>query len=310
MAGASRRGSAMRRQVVALLTRLLTKPLRAYEQRIPNSLTSLKEHLRVGDVILVEGDQRISQVIRYLTQSSWSHTALYVGDELRRFAPAMADALVAEHGAEARHLLIEATAEKGVTCTPVANYVSYNLRLCRPRGLRREDLDHMLAEVIGQLGRRYNVRHIFELGRYFFPVSLIPRRYRRAALQYGSESASNVICTTMLARAFAHIGYPVLPRVTIDGSAAPPSWFHRLVGRNGNGARALYSKEDPALITPRDFDLSPYFDIIKFNHLAGGKFDYRRIEWAADDAPVRPAPPSRRESAALAANRRSKVSAP
>jgi len=41
----------------------------------------------------------------------------------------------------------------------------------------------------------------------------------------------------------------------------------------------------PALITPRDFDLSPYFEIVKFNHLALGKFDYRRIEWASDGEP-------------------------
>jgi hypothetical protein len=286
MAIVSRIQSSVRRRVVAVLGRLLTKPLRSYEQRIPNSLANLKGQLRPGDVILVEGDQRISQVIRYLTQSSWSHSALYIGDELRRLKPDLADALLAQHGAEAKHLLVEATVEDGVACTPVAKYIHYNLRVCRPRGLRRQDLDRILEEVTGQLGRRYNVRHIFELGRYFFPVSLIPRRFRRAALTYGGEATRRVICTTMLARAFANIGYPIVPRVTLDEVHSPHTWLGRLTGRNGNSVRALYRKEDPALITPRDFDLSPYFEIVKFNHLAAGRFDYRRIEWAGDEQPA------------------------
>ena len=283
MAIVSRIRSSVRGRVVAVLRRLLTKPLRSYEQRIPNNLVNLKEQLRPGDVILVEGDQRVSQVIRYLTQSSWSHSALYIGDELRRLKPDLANALLAQHGAEAKHLIVEATVEDGVACTPVAKYISYNLRVCRPRGLRRQDFDRILEEVTGQLGRRYNVRHIFELGRYFFPVSLIPRRFRRAALTYGGEATRRVICTTMLARAFAHVGYPIVPHVTLDEVPNPHTWLGRLVGRNGSSVRALYRKEDPRLITPRDFDLSPYFEIVKFNHLAAGKFDYRRIEWASEE---------------------------
>jgi len=263
-----------------MLTRLLTKPLRSYEQRVPNSLKNLKDNLHLGDVVLIEGDQRISQVIRYLTQSSWSHSALYIGDELRQYKPGLADALVAQHGEEARALVIEAVEGHGVVCSPVAKYVNHNLRVCRPRGLRREDLDTLIAELVGQLGLPYSVRHVWDLARYFFPVSLIPRRYRRVALELGGSSTRKVICSTLIARAFSRVGYPILPRVTIDEIEQQISWLRRLVGRNGHGIRALYEQENLALITPRDFDLSPYFEIVKFNHLAGGKFDYRRIEWA------------------------------
>ena len=147
MAKHGRLKSAARRRVIDVLTKLLTKPLRSYEQRIPNNLKNLKEHLRVGDVVLVEGDQRISQVIRYLTQSSWSHSALYIGDELRRFKPGLADALVGEHGDEARHMVIEAVEGEGVVCSPIAKYVRHNLRVCRPRSLRREDLDRVLLQA-------------------------------------------------------------------------------------------------------------------------------------------------------------------
>jgi hypothetical protein len=270
-----------RRWLVDLMAQMLTRPLRTYDQRMPNNLAALKANLRRGDVVLIEGDQRVSQVIRYLTQSSWSHSAMYIGDDLRRYKPGLADLLAREHGEEARHLLIEALDGVGVVCSPVSKYVRHNLRLCRPHGLRREDLDHMIEELVSQLGRPYSVRHIVSLARYFFPVSLIPQRLRRAALHYRSDANQTLVCSTMLARAFAHVGYPVLPRVTFDDNGHRSHWLRRLLGRNGNGKRALYEEQNPALITPRDFDLSPYFEIVKFNHLANGRFDYRRIEWAS-----------------------------
>ena len=288
MGAVSRFRLTVRRRILERMTRLLTQPLGTYEQRVPNNVASLKEQLRVGDIILVEGDQRISQVIRYLTQSSWSHSAFYIGDELRRWKPALAAALLAEHGDEARHVVIEATAEDGVTCAPITKYARHNLRVCRPRALRRHDAERIIEELIGQLGSRYNVRHIFDLGRYFFPVTLIPARFRQVALHYSGDTTRRVICSTMLARAFANVGYPILPRVIIDHTEPPGSWMRRLLGLNGHEARALYRAENPAFATPRDFDLSPYFDIVKFNHLANGKFDYRRIEWMRDDAETTP----------------------
>ena len=39
----------------------------------------MRYELRTGDVLLVEGRSRISGIIRYLTQSSWAHSALYIG---------------------------------------------------------------------------------------------------------------------------------------------------------------------------------------------------------------------------------------
>jgi hypothetical protein len=272
------------------MARLLTEPLSTYEQRIPNDVAALKAQLRPGDVVLVEGDQRVSQVIRYLTQSSWSHAAMYMGDELRRLRPDLAADFLDPHGDESHFMVIEAL-ETGVTAAPISKYTKHNIRLCRPRGLRTEDLEQILLELTGQLGKPYNLRHILELARYFFPVSLIPRRYRRAALRYGGE-LTEVICTTMLARAFARVGFPIVPRVTLDEvEVVPTNWMGRLTRRKPPTYKALYHKEDPALITPRDFDLSPYFDIVKFNHATASRFDYRRITWTdpTSGQPVAPA---------------------
>ena len=59
----------------------MSEPLGHYDLRAPNDLDQLKATIRKGDVLLVEGDQRVSAVIKYLTRSSWSHAVLYIGDE-------------------------------------------------------------------------------------------------------------------------------------------------------------------------------------------------------------------------------------
>ena len=72
----------MRRWLTQFMIDQLTKPLGRYERRGWNDMEALQRHVHKGDVVLVEGEQRISAIIRYLTQSSWSHAAIYVGDEL------------------------------------------------------------------------------------------------------------------------------------------------------------------------------------------------------------------------------------
>lgn len=274
----------LRRWIIAECTRLLTQPLATYVQRVPNNLDTLKRTLRKGDVLLVEGDQRISQVIRYLTQSSWSHCALYVGDEPLARDPGRADALRARFGDGAQHLLIEAEAGEGVTLSPLDKYERYNIRICRPQGLHREDVGAVLGHVLDHLGIRYDVRHIFELARFFFPVSLVPRRWRRAALTFGSSpSGRAAICSTMIADAFSRVGYPILPEVVLIDVGARGPWWRRWLGYHDGPPAVRFRQANAAAITPRDFDLSPYFEVVKFNHLGDPRFDYRQIVW--EDAP-------------------------
>lgn len=278
-----------RRWFIAECTRLLTKPLASYVQRVPNNVDKLKKTLCKGDVLLVEGDQRISQVIRYLTQSSWSHCALYVGDELLKGDPERAAELRQRFGAEAQHLLIEAEAGNGVCASPISKYQRYNIRICRPQGLHRDDVGTVLGYVIGQLGRRYDVRHIFELARFFFPVSIVPRRWRRAALTLGSRNGRAVICSSMIAEAFTRVSYPILPEVKLADRPAPAvAWWKRPVARSVPCTVATFRRYNPKLVTPRDFDLSPYFEVVKFNHLGDPRLNYREIIW--DDTPETAAP--------------------
>src|SRR5690349_4066773 len=101
----------------------LTGTVSNYQRRIPNSLDKLAQALRPGDVLLVEGNSRISQIIMYMTQSSWSHAAMYLGDALLRWGGPEADRALARYGPGACQLLIESDLKTGVAVVPLANYL-------------------------------------------------------------------------------------------------------------------------------------------------------------------------------------------
>lgn len=258
--------------------RLLTRPRRQYSLLHPNNLANLRGVVRKGDVVLVDGDQRVSEVIKYLTQSSWSHAALYVGDELLRRLPDRRRHLIDQYGIEAEHMIVEALMEGGVIASPLVKYADMNLRVCRPRGLQAPDLGRILDEVVAQLGSRYDVQHVLDLARYFFPVSLIPRRLRRKALEVGGGLTTDVICSSMIGRAFQNVGFPILP--AIEPAAHERQGWVDWLRRRKTFYPALFHRQRETLITPRDFDLSPYFDIVKFNAVELVAFDYKRIRWA------------------------------
>ena len=268
----------LRDLAIDVAARVLTKPRRQYQLLHPNDVHNLRRVVRKGDVLLVDGDQRVSEVIKYLTQSSWSHSALYVGDELLRRFPDRRAALVDQHGIEAEHMIVEALMEGGVIASPLLKYGHMNLRVCRPRSLRAEDLARVVDEVMRQLGSRYDVENLLDLARYFFPVTLIPRRLRRAALEAGGDLTTDVICSSMIGRAFQNVGFPILP--AIEPAASERQGWVDWLRRRKTHYPALFHRQRETLITPRDFDLSPYFDVVKWNAVELGAFDYRRIRWA------------------------------
>lgn len=280
---------AIRRWLIDLLTDALTSPVAHYERRGWNDPRALRQNIRKGDVLLVEGDQRISAAIKYLTQSSWSHAALYIGDELLRRGGEKRDRAVALFGEDARFLVVEALME-GVVVSPVTKYVDFNIRVCRPHRLRTEHLQLILDEAIASVGWRYDLRNVLDLARYLLPFSLIPRRFRRTALHFGSRTPTEVICSSLIGQLFARVRFPIVPPLQYSGFDAPRADRSRvlrlLFGHESTDEyTGMFRMRHPTLLTPRDFDLSPYFEIVKFNAQAGSSFDYQRIRWAEDEEP-------------------------
>jgi hypothetical protein len=276
----------IRRGVVRFGLKLLTKPLKQVTPQVPNDMVRLKRYIRKGDVVLVEGNERISECIKYLTQSSWSHAVIYVGDEPLRRDPLVREQLLDQFGEEARHLIVEALPEEGVVLAPLQKYRDFNIRVCRPFNLSRADCAAVLDEVLSNVGYRYDFKNIFDLARYFLPVHLIPRRFRRTALEFGSAEPTHVICSSMIANAFRKVKFPIVPQFKEPPLAdEEQAGLVRLIRRPAAGARrfGVLQLVPTAFITPRDFDLSPYFEVIKFNLIEDIKFDYRKIIWADEE---------------------------
>jgi hypothetical protein len=279
-----RRRHRLRRWLTDRVVRFLTRPLAHYELAAANDFGALKRHIRKGDVLLSQGNQRISAIIAYLTQSPWTHTSLYIGDELVQRGGALAEQARELYGAEADHLLIEALPE-GVTFRPLVEYREFNVRLCRPHRLRPEHRKQILDRAIAAIGWRYDLRNIADLALYYLPAQLVPSRFRPREPRIGSHTASTVICTRLMGELFGSVGFPVRPEVTLPEGLLPEnrrSWLAR-VRRRRERYPGLFRRPHPSFLAPRDFDVSPYFEIIKFNVIADGDFDYQRIRWVEDD---------------------------
>lgn len=265
---AQQRANLMDRALDAIgkrLARRLNSPSSGYQPFTPSDFQTLCRTLRPGDVLLIEGRERVSNAIKYLTQSTWSHAAMYVGD---RFA------VQTEDGEP--HRLIEVNLGEGCVSAPLSKYARYNTRICRPVGLAPEDCDAVTEFMAARIGLRYDMRNIFDLLRYFLPTPPVPVRWRRRMLAFGSGDPTRAICSSLIAQAFQSVRYPILPDVT------------RIKARKGSRqARAeILHIRHHSLFAPRDFDLSPYFEIVK-PHIASG-FDHRRLNWAAEDKTPKP----------------------
>ncbi len=268
--------------------RQVTRPRRHYRRFVYNDPQKLKARIEPGDVLLVDGDQRVSEAVKYLTQSSWSHSALFVGDALLRRDEATRRETLRRFGREARFLIVEALVEKGVIVSPLTKYVDFNVRICRPVGLTPPDRKIVLDYVLSRIGHTYDRRNFLDLTRYLLPFHLIPPRLREDALHFGSGLATETICSTLLAEAFATVRFPVLPMLSRDRPRTLGSRIRqRVLGRPTRRAYSgLLKARHPTLCVPRDFDLSPYFEIVKFHARELDELDYRKLRWEETEAPA------------------------
>lgn len=238
------------------LARRLDRPSRAGRPCTGAECSALESVLLPADVLLVEGDSKIGAAIKYLTQSTWSHAALYVGRALDAQGPAM---------------LVEVEVGHGCIAAPLAKYAGANLRICRARGLTEAERARVTEFAIARIGLRYDMRNILDLARYLLPEPPVPRRWRRRMLSLGSGDPTRAICSSLIAQAFQSIRYPILPQITHDGTGSSEDARAR--------RREVLHIRHHSLFAPRDFDLSPYFEIVKPR--LGEAFDYRRLVWQA-----------------------------
>lgn len=240
------------------IARHLQKPLHGYEPFTPSDPAALRQSLEPGDVLLVEGNNRIAGVIKYLTQSTWSHSALYVGPLAGR---------ATEQGEP--HVLIEANVGEGVVSAPLSKYFRFHTRICRPVGLTEADRTTVCDYAVARIGFAYDLKNIVDLMRYLLPLPVSPR-WRRRLIALGSGDPSRLICSALIAEAFRAVHYPILPKITLAGSR--------------QALEQILEIRHSSLYCPRDFDISPYFNVVKPTIARG--FDYRTLHWV--DSPQTP----------------------
>ncbi len=228
------------------------------------SFERLRYELRPGDVLLVEGRSNVAEIIKSITQSMWTHSFFYIGR-----LHDIDDPMLRDHIQKYRHcspdeqLIIEALLGKGIIVSSIESYEGEHLRICCPRGITRADSQVVLKYAIEQLGTDYNVRQIMDLARFMFPYWFLPKRWRSTLFEHNAGRPTKNVCSTMMAEAFAKVRFPIIPVIHQD--------------KEGN---LSLIRSNSKLITPRDFDHSPYFDVIKYPIIDFDELGiYRKLHW-------------------------------
>jgi len=207
----------------------------------------------------------VSEIIKLVTQSPWSHAALYIG-RLANIQNLVLREKVRDlyQIAEDEQLLVEGVLGKGTVITRLTHYRGDHIRICRPKGISLRDAHVVIEFTIGKLGSEYAIRHNFDLARFLLPWRILPRRWLSCLFTRRAGSSTKEICSSMLAEAFSTVKFPILPIITQD-KIKGVQLYHR----------------NPRLFTPRDFDYSPYFEIIKYPVFELSSIPpYRDLPWS------------------------------
>ncbi|MDH5737424.1 MAG: YiiX/YebB-like N1pC/P60 family cysteine hydrolase [Gammaproteobacteria bacterium] len=222
--------------------------------------------LKLCDVLLVEGRTRVSNVIRRITMSPWTHAALYIG-RIHDIEDPELQKVVRHHykGDDGDRLIIESLLGHGTVIRHLKVYEKDHLRICRPSRLAAKDAQQVIRFALSRLGIDYDIRQILDLARLLFPWVILPKKWRSTLFNYHPGRPTRTVCSTMIAEAFAFVQFPILPLVK---RAA-----------DGSGKVQLF-RRNPKLTTPSDFDYSPYFEIIKYPFIDfTHEKDYHLLPW-------------------------------
>ena len=234
---------------------------------MPFDFSRLIHEIRPGDVLLIEGRSRISHIINTITLSSWTHAALYIG-RLIDFEDEDRKNLIRAHlppdAEDNSRLVFESLVDRGSVISRLATYRHHHIRICRPIGISPADVNAVIDYAVKSLGQPYNVRQLLDLARFFLPWTLLPRRWGSSLFRTSTGEPESGVCSSLIAEAFSSVQFPILPYIKQD-----------------EGQAVELFQRNPYLFTPKDFDVSPYFEIIKyplFNPEEPLPY-YRRMPW-------------------------------
>jgi hypothetical protein len=206
----------LRSRAVGALTLYLAQPIKPFIANGDSDPQSLATVLHRGDVLLTQGKSRFAALIKCLTRTPWSHVSMYVGPLADGPDPLC---------------VVEADIAAGVRSIRLSELDALQVRVLRPIGLTDTDRARLADWVVGQIGSEYDLAHAWSLLRNVLRL-LLPDRFRSAPGTIAC-TAKRFVCCSLVAHAFAWVGYSVLPdqarlpMATADATHLIPSDFER-----------------------------------------------------------------------------------
>ena len=207
----------LRTRLIGALVLYLAQPIKHYSPAPTADPQSLAAILDRGDVLLSDGNTRVAALVKRFTRSTWSHVSMYVGP--------------LEEGRDPL-CIVEADIAAGVRSIRLSELNALHVRVLRPIGLNDMHRRQLADWVVSRIGSEYDLAHAWVLGRDLLRLPL-PMRLRSSPNAM-ANSATRFICCSLLAHAFALVGYPILPvqmRVnsagTVDHRNLTPGDFER-----------------------------------------------------------------------------------
>jgi hypothetical protein len=215
----------IRNRLIGTLAFYLAQPIKRSSPATSDDPQSLAAILDRGDVLLTDGNTRLAALVKRITRSSWSHVSIYVGP--------------LEDGPDPL-CIVEADVAGGVRAIRLSELNALQVRVLRPIGLNEAHRRQLADWVVSRIGSEYDLAHAWALGRNLLRL---PRRTRPQSSPHTmGNRATRFICSSLLAHAFALVGYPILPdQMRTDSTAA-------IDHRN---------------LTPADFEHAPLFRMVR-----------------------------------------------
>lgn len=213
----------------------------------PRDYQSLCQHIQPADVLLIQWNSRMGEMIAHLSKSPWTHAVLYIGRIVDIKDPILLQRIRTYYsGDEQEPLIIEGIIEKITQVTPLSQYQKQPIRICRAIQLTVAQQQHIINYAVSAIGYTITHRQIWNLIKLFCYWTILPHGLFNILFK-SNRHLSPKIYASVIAEAFESARAPIMPMVMRQGSGDI-----RLTG------------QDIRTIMPKDFDESPYFEIIKY----------------------------------------------
>ena len=182
-----------RGRLVRALTLYLGKPLKHCIMDPSADPRFLGAALHRGDVLLTDGMTRAAALVKCVTRSRWSHVSVYVGP--------------LDDGPDPL-CVVEADVAAGVRSIRLSEINARQLVVLRPMRLSDADRCRLVDWVVARIGSHYDFAHALRFIRNAVGLPLGHRFGTRTRTIARSDACFS--CSSLLADAFASIGYPIL----------------------------------------------------------------------------------------------------